>query len=307
VLILSKSPLLGRSMARVVGCAGATAQVITELGELERTIKKDQVRLVCLPVSMLEESLALTRGSKGVQFMVCVEGPTEEVLPVICEAPQVSHVFGLRYPEAPPRVWELLAVVRRWADGEVPPFGGYLGWGGLTLERQPATTEDRDAVVNEVEQLCRTLLGEREAGAMAEVAHELLMNAMYDAPVGPNGRPLYAHDRRASISLAPAQRPRFFCGCDGSKLVLSAVDPFGRLRREHVFGGLTRALATGSMDRSGGGAGLGFMVMYRACTMLFFDVQPGVSTQATTVLELDVPSRELRRLPRSIHFFHREL
>ena len=88
--------------------------------------------------------------------------------------------------------------------------------------------------------------------------------------------------------------------------MISVADPFGRLRREHIFGGLARALSGGTMDTSGGGAGLGVMGMYKATTMLFFDVQPGRSTQSTAILELDVPQRELRSLPRSVHFFREE-
>jgi len=43
-----------------------------------------------------------------------------------------------------------------------------------------------------------------------ELAHELLMNAMYDAPVDVQGRPKYAHDRKQSITLDPEEAPR--CG-----------------------------------------------------------------------------------------------
>jgi hypothetical protein len=73
-----------------------------------------------------------------------------------------------------------------------------------------------------------------------------------------------------------------------------------------VFSGLARAVNAGSLDRSGGGAGLGLAMMYRATSMLFFDVAAARRTQVTAILELDVPQRELRQLPRSVHFFGEE-
>jgi hypothetical protein len=85
--------------------------------------------------------------------------------------------------------------------------------------------------------------------------------------------------------------------------LLAARDPFGRLTREHVLRGLVRGLTSGTVDSSGGGAGLGFLVMYKAATMIAFDVIPGVCTQASVVLDLDVPQRELRTLPRSVHLY----
>jgi hypothetical protein len=71
-----------------------------------------------------------------------------------------------------------------------------------------------------------------------ELAHELLMNAMYDAPVDAQGRPKYAADRKADIRLTDSERPSVRVATDGSRLVLQVRDPFGRLERRHVFGRL---------------------------------------------------------------------
>jgi hypothetical protein len=137
----------------------------------------------------------------------------------------------------------------------------------------------------------------------AELGHELIMNAMYDAPVDRHGRPKYAADRKAAIELADHERPALRLATDGARLVLQIRDPFGRLERHHVFGGLSRSLSGGDMDRSHGGAGLGMMVCHNASTAMFFDVAAHRYTEVTAVFELDVNLRELRTQAKSLHFW----
>ena len=137
-----------------------------------------------------------------------------------------------------------------------------------------------------------------------ELGHELLMNAIYDAPIDrASGRPTYAQDRKADVRLADDERPTVRLGCDGSNLVLQVRDPFGRLERRHVFDGLARGLAGGEMDRSHGGAGLGMMVCHNSCSALFFDVAKQSRTEVTALFELDMNLRELRTQAKSLHFW----
>ncbi|MCC6751359.1 MAG: hypothetical protein IT371_27140 [Deltaproteobacteria bacterium] len=302
VAILATNPVAARAVARVIRCGGATVDVVTTPEELGEVLSSG-TELVGFDANALPAVLPFLQLRPSVQAFLWASESVDPLLEPLLGAPQVNHVFGLRYPDAPPRPWELLSIIRRRSGGLAPPLGTGLDWGAWQREWVPASTADRDQVVSEVEELCRELAGVRVATTMGEVAHELLMNAMYDAPVDGQGQPLFAHQRTTAIELAPNQRPRLLCGCDGNRLLLAVNDPFGRLRREHVFGGLHRATAAGTLDRSGGGAGLGMMMLYRAATLLFFDVVPGSFTQVTVVLELDVPPRDLRHLPRSIHVF----
>ena len=47
----------------------------------------------------------------------------------------------------------------------------------------------------------------RVAEMFGELAHELIMNAMYDAPVDAHGQPKYAADRKADVTLADDEQP----------------------------------------------------------------------------------------------------
>jgi hypothetical protein len=188
--------------------------------------------------------------------------------------------------------------------GSAPPIGAYVDWGCSSLDLDVRTTADRDAAVARIQEFVAALqLPKRVAEMFGELAHELLMNAMYDAPIDAQGRPKYAGDRKADIKLADGERPVVRVATDGSRLVLQVRDPFGRLERRHVFDGLARGLAGGEMDQSHGGAGLGMMVCHNSSSAMFFDVVRGRSTEVTAMFELDMNLRELRTQAKSLHFW----
>lgn len=302
--LLSPTPVLSKHIARVLCCAGVTPSVVDDVGALEKIIEGG-IDLVCLGGDSLDPVVPSLKKRPRTLALVWSDDKASRLVAAAPALPQLNNVFGLRYPAGPPRSWELLRVVRRLTGARARPEG-YLDWGATIHRLAPTSTAMLDQAVTEVEGFASRVNNQRFGSSMAEVTHELLMNAMYDAPVDAAGEPLFAFRRSEAIELGAEQRPELTYGCDGARFMISVADPFGGLRREHVFGGLARSLASATLDRSHGGAGIGLAVVFRATTLLFFDVVRGQRTEATAVLELDVPQRELRTLPRSVHFFQQE-
>ena len=92
-------------------------------------------------------------------------------------------------------------------------------------------------------------------------------------------------------------------GCDGVRLHMQVTDPFGRLERAHVFGGLARGFQGGQMDQRQGGAGLGMLVCHNATAGLMYDVIRGKKTEVTGFFDLDLNLRAFRGQGKSLHFF----
>jgi len=222
----------------------------------------------------------------------------------LVETSRISHVLGRRDFESPPRAWEVLMVARRFVSAATAPLAGFLDWGFSHVELDVRSTADRDEAVMRIGEFVAGLgVPRRIVDMFGELGHELLMNAIYDAPVDQAGRAKYAGDRKADVRLLDHERPIVRLACDGSNLVLQVRDPFGRLERRHVVDGLARGLAGGEQDRSHGGAGLGMMVCHNSTSGLFFDVAPGRSTEVTALFELDMNLRELRTQAKSLHFW----
>jgi hypothetical protein len=298
-LFLERNRMVARRLARIAVAAGWTPQ-IAETPEAVAAGAGDLLIADCFDGELLVNAL---RREPRLRGALMSSEPLPRALALAADAPQIASIFGRPSFDAPPAAWELLMVLRRLGSPETAVgFRDYLGWGAAVLERTIATSRDRDDAVAETGQLTEALgMPGRGRELAAELAHELIMNAMYGAPVDPAGRPKYAADRRAELDLPAAERPVYRIGCDGSRLIVQVTDPFGRLDRSTLFGGLGRGLAGGAQDRSRGGAGLGFTVCHDACVALFADVEPRVSTAVTAVIDLELNLRELRSRPRSLH------
>lgn len=299
-LVIISNPIAGKQLARVLKAGGFDADIVSDPSHIAATVAAKAFHLICAPIQQAE-LLQLPEASRS-RILYWSDDRALNGLELASRDERILGIFGLRHPGGLPRSWELLALTRRLQSQKPTPPEAHLMWGATHFTAHPKTSKERDQLVNTVETFAKEYLTANMANAIAEIAHELIMNAMYDAPVGHDGTPLYAHHRSAEITLTPTQQPTITYGCDGTKLLLAASDPFGRLPRSAVFGGILRGTSQGGMDQSGGGAGLGFSMIYKAAPLLFCDVVPRKQTLVTAILELDIPQRDLRSLPRSLHF-----
>jgi hypothetical protein len=127
---------------------------------------------------------------------------------------------------------------------------------------------------------------------------EMLMNALYDAPVDAQGKPLFAGiPTRTRTTLRTERSVVVQYACDGKQLALSVRDAFGSLARETVLRHLHKGLhAAQQVERKVAGAGLGLYLMTNAATAVSFHVVPGIATEARCVFALDAPKPGLAQL-----------
>ena len=302
-VILERNKLVGRKVARLFLSVGASAVVVEEPAQATSALEDADV--LCADTFDGDFVAEQVRARPKLHGVLWTAEPLRRSLKYLIETRSIDHVLGRKDFESAPRAWEIVMVARRLAQpGHPAPLSAYLDWGFQTIELDVRTSADRDAAVAQIQTFVASLQVPKRVGEMfGELGHELLMNALYDAPVDASGRPKYASDRKADVRLSDTERPAVRLASDGSKLVLQVRDPFGRLERHHVFDGLARGLAGGEMDQSHGGAGLGMMVCHNASSAMFFDVARGRHTEVTALFELDMNLRELRTQAKSLHFW----
>ncbi len=301
-VIVERNKLVARKIARVLVSAGWTAEVVDEPAQVGDGLAK--ANLVCADAFDGDYVAEQLRGRRDLRGVLWTAEPLRRSLRYMTEVTNLDHVFARKDFESPPRSWEVAMTARRMFDGSVAPISAYLDWGYKALELDVRTTADRDTAVGAIQDFVLSFaVPKRVADLLGELGHELLMNAMYDAPVDAHGVAKYAADRKAEVSLEPHERPHVCIASDGTRLILQVRDPFGRLERRHVVDGLARGLASGEIDREHGGAGLGMMVAHNASAALFFDVARGKHTEVTALFELDQNLRDLRTQAKSLHFW----
>jgi hypothetical protein len=321
VVILERNKIVARKVARLFMATGASTVTLEDPASVPAAL--DGAHVLCADSFDGDLVAQQTRARPGLAGVLWTAEPLRRSLRFLVEATAIDdrglapggsagegrrgaidHVLARRDFESAPRSAELVMVARRLQGATTPPLAAYLDWGYSAIELEIRTTADRDRAALRIQEFVAALQAPKRIAEMfSELGHELIMNAMYDAPVDRFGRPKYAADRKAEIELAEHERPTLRLGTDGARLALQIRDPFGRLERRHVFEGLSRGLAGGEMDRSHGGAGLGMMVCHNASTAMYFDVATNRYTEVTALFELDVNLRELRTQAKSLHFW----
>ena len=262
-------------------------------------------RVLACDASDLELALAAAALAPRAKLLVW---SAESTLPLIAVGQQdtrVSNVVGWPSFDSMPRAWELLFALRRLLGHHHPSLRELFPWGSSHHKYQPRDTAALESTVVAIGDLAETAgAPQRTAQRLAEATHELLMNAMYDAPVDQYGEKRFAFRRDEAIELAVDEAPTVRLASDGTRLALEVSDPFGRLERDSLFGGIARGSGRdATLDTRGGGAGLGLARIFSTGFALFVDVLSGQRTTLTLVLDLDVRVREARTLPLSLHWF----
>ncbi|HKE19035.1 MAG TPA: hypothetical protein VKB80_29375 [Kofleriaceae bacterium] len=303
-IILERNKLVSRKLVRFFTCAGFDPIPLDNPHDVKKHLPGSYLLGAdAFDVELVVEAL---RNNPTLRVVLWTAEPLQRSLHYMVENPNISNVLGRADFDSPPRGWELMLVLRRLLRPreEGPKFAWYLDWGFTGFQERVIDTVGRDRLVEKVQKFVHHLgVRERVGELFSELAHELLMNAMFDAPVDERGQPKYALDRKASLVLAEHEQPSLRLASDGSRLAIQVTDGFGRLERGHVFEGLQRGLNGGQMDQSRGGAGLGMVVCHNCTVAMFFDVVRHRKTEVTGIFDLDLGQREFRAQAKSLHYF----
>lgn len=303
-------------VARVIRSAAQLAWVAAEEdpAALAERLSQDTVLLACedaavdLALQWCEHRFAQAH------LAVWSHDPTATLIERALRNDRLVSLLGWPSFQSMPRSWELALAARQILRPHSEPtaIGDVLAGTPVTVEFRPRSFSDREAVAGHGANFVERCGGSsRTCAKVAEVIHELTMNATYDAPVDRDGEPRYAYDRRAPIELEDGEVPLIQCATDGMLAAVAVTDPFGRLTREHVLTSIQRGYEAGRstqaqvVDSSRGGAGLGMWRVYSSAAVTIVDVIPGHSTSVTAVFDIDVSPREARTLPPSLHLFDR--
>ncbi len=123
--------------------------------------------------------------------------------------------------------------------------------------------------------------------AIGQVCEELLMNALYDAPVDADGKPVFAdvdpHDRKDSRSPRPVS---IRYAATENLFAVAVRDRFGRLAKNTVLSYLEKCIhSPNQIDRKTYGAGLGLYLVANAAASYVVNVAHGIATEVVCTFD----------------------
>jgi hypothetical protein len=179
--------------------------------------------------------------------------------------------------------------------GDIFGVAKVMPWGARIQSEMVNNHDERTNALATVSQYARALgLRAKYREAIELVADELLMNALYNAPVGADGRPLFMEVAPTARGELRLERPVIMqLACDGARLALGVRDSFGSLQRETVLAYLIRCASSGDqIERKMSGAGLGLWLVANNVTELIINLLPGTATEVVAVFDLHAPRQQ---------------
>lgn len=123
--------------------------------------------------------------------------------------------------------------------------------------------------------------------AIGSVCEELLMNALYDAPVDEGGHQVFAeidpHDRTKTRSPRPVS---IRYAATDQQFVIAVRDRFGRLAKNTILAYIHKCLQSPiQIDRKTYGAGLGLYLVANAAASYVVNVAYGIATEVVCTFD----------------------
>ena len=123
--------------------------------------------------------------------------------------------------------------------------------------------------------------------AIGQVCEELLMNALYDAPVDEQGNQVFAeidpHDRTRTASPRPVSI-RYAATED--RFAVAVRDRFGRLAKNTILSYIEKCIhSPNQIDRKTYGAGLGLYLVANAAASYIVNVAHGIATEVVCTFD----------------------
>ncbi len=133
---------------------------------------------------------------------------------------------------------------------------------------------------------------------------EMLMNAIYDAPVDANGKALFNHmGRTQEVILEAHQQTEITYACDGVVAAVSVVDPFGTLTKGILFDYLEscyKGVLDPSFHQGKGGAGKGLHQIVESADLTVFNVKKNKKTEVIVIFFIEFKRKEISP---ALHYF----
>ncbi|HLG20896.1 MAG TPA: hypothetical protein VI895_13910 [Bdellovibrionota bacterium] len=204
---------------------------------------------------------------------------------------------------------ELMITTEKLLRQDIFGMEKYLTW-GAHLEEEPVhdSLEKTDQVARVGRFVEQLKCDARFVKAAQVVADELLMNALYDAPIGADGKSLYAHKPRSErVTLSSKDQATLRYGSDGRYFAIACRDHFGSLRAQTVVQYLKKCFLhdENQVDTKAGGAGVGFYMVFQSLSQMIINIEPGKMTETIGLIDIRTSYRDTKMRTKSFNIFIR--
>ncbi len=294
IVAISADKAFSKRRSAGLQAAGGMVECVASPDDLA----KGEIGADLVVVHMLENGAAMTaavaaRIKKEGSLIVVIAASSLEQVVYAMKIPRVTAVLVAdEMTQA-----SLAAVASRALYGDVFGLEKIVPWGVKVYSHLVGDYQEKSVAIAAVADFAQAMGVRRKyRESVEQCLDEMLMNALYDAPVDSAGKQMFADvPTKTRISLRMEQKAIVQYACDGNMFAMSVRDSFGALKGETVVKYLDKCLhAAQQIDRKAGGAGLGLYIISSSSTQFLVNLYPGVATEAICTFDLNAPKVQLK-------------
>lgn len=216
----------------------------------------------------------------------------------------VNHIISRDSEDKNATIHCVLTALSKLLNNDIFGIEKYLTWGVEVKSKAITCSSQREQLRAEVQYYFKKM-GVRSTvlDRVDVVLEELLMNAIYDAPVDFQGKSVFNHlSRKQEVKLDTHQQSQLSYASDGLVLAVGVKDPFGNLSKDIIINYLISCYTgkAGSLNEGKGGAGRGLHQIIENADITVFNVKKGIRTEVNCLFFTDGQKREAKP---TFHFF----
>lgn len=300
ILIVSSDPAMRRSLKRLMTATGAACEFIADLGR----IPQEAPSLLC--VDMRSQTAPKMKDLEKVfpeKRLICIVGTQnfEQIVDCI-HSPRCGSVITYDDRFEPE---DFIITVTKLLHGQVFGLQKYFPWGVTLYNMEVGSYQDKIKALDVLNAYAE-LAGARGPvrDRMALVSEEMIINALYHAPVDANGTPLYRHLARKELSKQVFDKKvKVACASNGQHFAIAVRDAYGTLEKDTVVKFLSKGTSKHlEPEQRESGAGLGLVTALKNANKLVFNLVPGSGSEVIALFDLELLAQG-RSGVRSVHIF----
>ncbi len=294
VIAISEDKKIAKQLSAGLMAAGGSVETVPSLDALAKGEIQAALVVVHVTDSAILEQLSERLRKDAWIIVVLQESDLKQLVGAMQNTDRVGGVLTVDDFT----VSKLAAMCTRILQGDIFGLEKVVPWGTRIYSILVGDYQEKSICISQISEYAASMGVRRKyRESIEQVTDELLMNALYDAPVDASGNQLFADvPTKTRISLRMEQKAVVQYSCDGTTFAISVRDSFGTLQRNTVLKYLHKCLyADQQIDRKAGGAGLGLYIMANATTQLIFNSLPGVATEVICTFDLSAPKVVLKQ------------
>lgn len=296
VIAISPDKAIAKRLSAGLMAAGGTAETYPSLDSLAAGEISASLVVFHFAEELNKDDLAACAERMRKDAYIIVVVGKSELANVIAAMQASDRVAGVLVEDSL-TISNLAAMATRVLHGDIFGLEKIVPWGTKVYSMLVGDYQEKSICIAQISEFAGSMGVRRKyRESIEQCSDEMLMNALYDAPVDSSGNQLFADvPTKTRISLRMEQKAVVQYSCNSDFFTLSVRDSFGTLTRDTVIKYIYKCLYSDQqIDRKAGGAGLGLYIMANATSAFFFNVLPGVATECICTFDLRAPKVQLK-------------